>query len=257
MITSLVAIIFLMGACSKKDQKDISSSQTATLPTKASAYISTNYPDASIDYILVLSGSAAKYIASLNTTEELAFSGSGDYLGDGRLYHGNGEPGDTIPGDSTGCGGGHHGHHGHHGGHHGGGHHGGNAIPVDSLPAAIVSYIQVNYPGYTIRHAEYDSLCPDGAVKDVFIGTDSARPVKLVFAADNSFLLTASRIRYEDVPQAVKDYINLNYPRYQVCRGSEKFVLADNSVQYMIYLEQNRSHLRVRLTADGLLICYQ
>lgn len=249
----LVTTALIMASCSKKDQTDpASSTTTASLPTKAASYVATNYPDASIDYILVLTNSTAKYVVTLNTTEELAFTSIGDYLGDGRQFHDGGHHGDTIFGDSTGCGGGHHG-----GGHHGGGHHGGgHGIPVDSLSTAITGYITANFAGYTIMHAGYDSLCVEGLVTEVMIGKrDSVPPLKLVFNGAGTFLFQASRVMYADVTQAVKNYITANYAGYEVCNRAEKLTLADNSLQYIIYLRQDRLHVSVRITADGTLIC--
>jgi hypothetical protein len=260
MILMLVTLAIVAGSCSKKDQTNTAAQATTTttsLPTKASNYVATNYPDATIDYILVLTNSSAKYIVTLNTTEELAFNSDGDYLGNGGPFLLGHHPGDTIFCDSNGCGGGGHGGHGHHGPPpppHGKGH----WIPLDSLSSTIKNFISGNYPGYTILHAEYDSLCPDGLVKDVMIGErDTVPPLKLVFSSTDTYLLKANRIRYGDVPQAVKAYITANYPGWEACCGSEKYILADNSEQYMIYLQKNRAHMRVRLQADGTFICSQ
>jgi len=109
----LVTLAIVIGSCSKKDQtKTTTSATTTSLPAKASNYVAMNYPDATIDYILVLTNSSAKYIVSLNTTEELAFNVDGDYLGNGGPFLQGHHPGDTIFCDSRGDG--HHGH-GHHG----------------------------------------------------------------------------------------------------------------------------------------------
>lgn len=260
MFLMLIIAVIVIGACSKKDQTSTTSqtTQTTSLPTKATTYVEINYPDATIDYILVLGNSSAKYIVALNTTEELAFTGNGDYLGDGRNYHQGDHPGDTIhndsiPGDTTGCWH-HHGHHGHHGGPHGG-----HGIPLDSLSSVIKAYITTNFAGYIILNADYDSICLNGLVKEVMIGkqNDTAPPVKLIFSATDSYLLQASRLRYSDVPQPVKDYITANYSTYEICNTAEKYILADNSLQYMVYMRLDRSHLRVRLMADGTLVCYQ
>lgn len=249
----LVTLAVVIGSCSKKDQtSSTTTAATTSLPTKANNYVATNYPDATIDYILVLSNSSAKYIVSLNTTEELAFNSDGDYLGIGGPFLQGHHPGDTIFCDSNGGG------HGHHRPPPPPPHGKGHGIPIDSLSSTIKDFITGNYPGYTILHAEYDSLCPDGLVKDVMIGErDTIPPIKLVFSAADVYLLKANRIRYADVPQSVKTYITANYPAWEVCRGSEKYILANNSEQYMIYLQKNRSHMRVRLQADGTLVCSQ
>jgi len=251
----LVTAVMIIGACSKKDQTGTTSttSTTVSLPTKAADYVELNYPDASIDYILVLANSTAKYVVSLNTTEALAFSSEGNYLGDGRQYCNGGHPGDSIPGD-TNDNGWHHRHHPPHGGPPGGGH----GIPLDSLSQVIKDYINANWPGYNILHADYDSLCVNGLVKEVMIGKkDSLPPLKIIFSNANVYLLQAERFRYADVPQAVKDFVTANYAGYQVCPESEKFTLADNSLQFMVYLRLNKDHKRLRMKADGTLVCSQ
>ena len=253
MFLMLVTAVMIMGACSKKDQTGTTSTTNiGSLPTKAADYVELNYPDASIDYILVLSNSTAKYVVSLNTTEALAFSGEGNYLGDGKQYCNGMHPGDSIPGD-TNDNGWHHRHH-HHGGPPGGGH----GIPLDSLSQVIKDYIAANWPGYNILHADYDSLCVDGLVREVMIGKkDSLPPLKIVFSNADVYLLQAQRYRYADVPQAVKDYVTANYAGYQVCPESEQYTLADNSKQYMVYLRLDKEHKRLRITAGGTLVCSQ
>jgi len=252
---SVLIIMAVITACSKKTSTSADSAIIkATLPQAAVSYIDNNYPDATIDFFVTLRNSAATYLVTLNTTEELAFSKAGDFMGDGRNFHG-GNPGDTtFCGDTTHGGGpGGDGHHG--GGHPGGGHHG-HGIPVDSLPAAIISYVNANYPGDTIRHAEYDSLCLNGLVIAVMIPQPGmVPPLKLYFDVNGGYLMLANRIHYADVPQAVKDYITTNYADYMVCHGTEKYTLANNSIEYIIYLHKDHLRKSVRLKADGTLIC--
>lgn len=253
----MLIILAGMSAC-KKDQTTTTTQSTtvASLPLKASTYIDSNYPDASIDYVVMINNSSAKYVVTLNTTEELAFTTDGDFLGDGMMFGGNHHHGDTICGDTNHRGGGHHG-----GGHHGGGHHGGNGnghgIPIDSLSSIIKDYITANYSGYNIMHAELDTLCPDGAVTEVMIGIIGSEPKKLVFDATYNFLLWGKRIRYADVPQTVKDYITANYSAFNVCDRGELYTMADSSLQYTVYMFQGSVHKFVRLKADGTLVCEQ
>jgi hypothetical protein len=252
MLIMLIAVAGL-SACNK-DQSTSGPVTAASLPLKATTYIDNNYPDASIDYVVMMSDNTARYIVTLNTTEELAFTEVGDYLGNGADYHGDHHGGDTICGDTTHPGGGHHG-----GGHHGGGHHGGpgHGIPVDSLSATITSYITANFTGYSIMHAEIDTLCPNGAVTEVMIGMQGSEPKKVVFDATNNYLLWAKRIRFTDVPEAVKDYITANYATYHVCDRGEQYTMADNSLQYTVFLMAGPVHKLVRLAADGTLVCEQ
>ena len=251
MIVMLVTMLAALSSCNKSDQAVPSSQVTyaAVLPAKAASYAVDNYPDATIDYVLLQTNAVASYIAVLNTTEELAFTSAGDYLGNGKQYRGGQHEGDTIHGDTI-----------HGGGHHGGGHHGGhngNQIPVDSLPVMIIDYIAANFTGYSVMHAEYDTLCPEGAVKEVMIGISSSEPLKLVFDASDTFLMQASRILYSDVTQAVKDYVTANYATYQVSNKSEKLTLADNSVQYSVYIRLDSDRKKVRLTDAGTMVCVQ
>ena len=251
MIVMLVTMLAALSSCNKNDQAVPSSQVTdvAALPAKAVSYATNNYPDATIDYVLLQADAIASFIAVLNTTEELAFTSTGDYLGDGKQYRGGHHDGDTLHGDTI-----------HGGGHHGGGHHvghHGNQIPVDSLPVMITDYISTNYAGYSVIHAEYDTLCPEGAVKEVMISLSESESVKLVFDASDAFLMQASRVSYAAVPQAVKDYIAANYTTYQVSNKSEKLTLADNSIQYSVYIRLDSERKKVRLTDVGALVCVQ
>lgn len=251
MIVMLVTMLAALSSCNKNDQAVPSSQVTdaAVLPAKAASYAIDNYPDATIDYVLLQTNTVASYIAVLNTTEELAFTSEGDYLGNGKQYRGGYHEGDPIHGDTI-----------HGGGHHGGGHHGGhngNQIPVDSLPVMIIDYIAANFAGYSVMHAEYDTLCPEGAVKEVMISLSSSEPLKLVFDANDIFLMQASRMFYSTVSQTVKDYIMTNYATYQVSGKSEKLTLADNSVQYSVYIRFDAARKKVRLTNAGMLVCVQ
>jgi len=84
---------------------------------------------------------------------------------------------------------------------------------------------------------------------------DTVPPIKLIFSSVDVYLLQASRIRYSDVPQAVKDYITANYSSFEVCPAAEKYILADSSVQYVAYMRLDKVHKWIRLQADGTLVC--
>jgi hypothetical protein len=248
-------LIVLFAACSKNQVSTTQTGTTSTFPNKASEYIVNNYPDASVDYIMTLSNSAARYVAILNTTEELAFSSDGEFMGNGRMYH----HGDSIPGDTVHCDsmpGWHHGHPGHgHPGHGGPGN--GFGIPLDSIPATIVSYVTANYPGMNIIHANYDSICPEGKVITVMIGVVGTEPSKLFFDLSTTYLFKGNRFRYEDMPQLIKDYTTTNYAAYNVCPKGEKFTLPDNSLQFNVYIHLAGDRKCLRLKEDGTLVCIQ
>ncbi len=233
----LLVIIAASTSCSKNDTTSPSAVQSAntTLPAKAVTYVSANYPDASIDYYVTITNGAADYLVTLNTTEELAFNKSGDFLGRGENFHG-GKRGDSVQ-----CMG------------NGGGHHGG--IPLDSLPTTLKDYVTANYAGFTIRHAEYDSLCINGQAIEVMLFKAGSEPVKLYFEISGNFLMLSERVLYSDVPAVVKDYITANYTGYTAADRAEKFTLADNSIQYNAYLGNGAIRKSVRMDAGGTFMC--
>lgn len=251
----LLIIVAGMYSCSKHQTTPTQSTTLSTLPMKATDFIDSNYPDASINYVVVLTNNTAKFIVTLNTGEELAFTQNGDYLGDGEAYNDGHHGGDTICNDTTHGRG--HGHPG--GGHHGGGHHGGpgHGIPIDSLSPAIISYITTNFPGYAIRHAELDTLCPEGAVIEVMLEMHGVEPKKVIFNPQNDYLMWAKRIQFSDMPQSVKDYITSNFVTYYVCNMGEILTMADSSLQYIIYLNKEQTHVYIRVKAVGTLVCEQ
>ncbi|MEI6683469.1 MAG: PepSY-like domain-containing protein [Bacteroidota bacterium] len=254
MFFMLIALATVVSSCNKTSQTSATTQtvKATDLPLKATQYIDTNYPDASVLYVVTVTNSPASFIVTLNTTEELGFSKAGEFLGDGANFHGGHHGGDSTHHDSIHC-------DTIHGGHPGGGHGGppphGNGIPLDSLSSLIKSYITTNYAAFTIRHAELDSICPEGAVTEVVIAIGGQEPLKLYFDAGNAFLMQDSRIVYSAVPQAVKDYITANYATYNVCNRATKLTLANNSIQYIVHLRLNKVHLTVRLQNDGTLIC--
>lgn len=241
----LIVMVAAFSSCNKKDGTTTQPVSLTSLPAKATQYIETNYPDASALYAVTLKNSTASFIVTLNTTEELAFTGDGDFLGDGvNFHHGHHGDGDTIHcGDTI-----------HGGGHHGGGHHG-NGIPLDSLSSLVKAYVAANYATYTIRHAELDSTCAEGLVTEVVIGLNGQEPVKLYFDASFTYLMKESRILYADVPQAVRDYITANYAAYSTCNRATKLVMADNSLQFDIYIHQTSLRKSIRLKEDGTFVC--
>jgi hypothetical protein len=120
-----------------------------------------------------------------------------------------------------------------------------------------VQYIATNYPGDTICHAEYDSLCPEGAVIEVMFGQRGTELKKAIFDLTGNYLLLATRLSYEELPDAVKSYIMSNYANYQVCHRGEKFTMADNTLQYRVFLMLDHNRKCVRMKEDGTLACAQ
>ena len=79
--------------------------------------------------------------------------------------------------------------------------------------------------------------------------------MKLYFDASSAYLMKDSRILFTDVPQAVKDYILANYSGYETCNRATKLTLADNSLQFIVYLHAGQIRKNVRLKGDGTVVC--
>lgn len=250
----LLSGIILLVSCSKEEAITVSNQQTevdaASVPSSIMAYINENYPDAAIDLALKYSSGDTAFLITLTTSEFLVFDRSGNRMGLGNP----GFIGDSsvVIGDSLG----HH-RHGHHGGgHHGGGHHGGG-ISVDSIPAGIALYIETNFPGFTIHHARYDTLCQFGAVVEVMADSVHLNRIKLLFDGSDNFVASASRMASDSLPVVITSSLAVSYAGFTLRHVAEVFVLADGSLQYQVFLYSADTRLRVVLAADGTVVCEQ
>jgi len=280
-----LTMVAILTSCSSNESAGAGSVSKATSAT-ITTYVADNYPGTTI-YTTAVSGSSV--IATLNTGEQITFSGAGAVLS----YANNFAFGlkadsldcrpDSITGDSLGKGGrGHGGPNGHGGmtgsgpgaggpngpgyggpidsthvtGNHKPGHdrHFKNEIVVDSLPTAINVYISANYSGYKVIHAEIDTIC-QGAVTAVMVCVAGTEPVKLVFDAAGTYLYKAIRILVTDVPAAVTATITANYSTYKVTHRIEKITLSNGNEQFKVFLALNKTHKTVTFNADGTVAC--
>ena len=268
---SIIILLAVLCACSKVDSTSKTSEEsicTTSLPLKVTEYVANNFPAESIAAAVKVLNGTATYIVSLNTLEQLAFDSNGRFLGNGAYFH----PGcdslglhsdsvrfdhDSLGGEHGGMGHGGRGGHGHgdHGGPDGFGYGGSGSISVDSLPASISAYLLANFAGYTARHAEIESNCQFDSLYEIMVVKDTIHPVKIFFGLTGNYLMTSSRAVYASVPQAVKDYITANYSGYTIMTRMEVFIMADNTLEYSIFMELQHARKRVLLNAGGTFIC--
>lgn len=274
-----ITIATIMASCTTStDEMTGIESLTTDAASTITSYISNNYPDTKL-VTSVKSGGNVSVI--LNTGEELTFSTSGTFLaysnnaGDGLLADSLGIPCDSTRNDSIRAGhnhGGKGGKHGDNGGKHGGkgGKHGNdstfaggkhghdrhfrNEIAIDSLSTDINTYVSTNYSGYTVLHAESDTIC-EGAVTEVLVAIGGAQPVKLVFDASNVYLMKAERFAYAAVPAEVSTAVTTNFSTYSVMKKCEKQTLPDGSIKYVVHLRSTDAHKVVTFNADGTVSC--
>ena len=264
-------------SCSSEDAAGVVTPSESVAATIA-AYVSDNYPETEI---VSTSGSGSSFTATLNTGEELVFNTSGSFIAYANNYS-KGLSADSVEvtcdststdsinhegrghegkgGHGKGGKGGHGNHYGqvgdstHIGGKHGHDRHSENEVAIDSLPTAINDYIAANYSGYTIIHAEVDTIC-QGTVTEVLVCTSSTEPVKLIFDETGTFIMTSKRIEYTDVAAEVTAAVAANYTNYSVKKRAALFTLADGSLQYKVFMSLDGVRKSVTFNADGTVSC--
>ncbi len=262
----ILALAAIMVSCNSNEDLAGVASVSSSTSSSIAAYVADNYPATAIVSTATV---GSEVIATLNTGESIAFTKVGSVL----YYSNNSIQGiaadslcvsDSIRTNSIGRG-----HHrGGPGGGHGRGHvpkpdslagpghprHFDNEIAIDSLSVTINEYILANYAGYTIIHAQIDTIC-QGVVTEVMVCIATEEPVKLVFDATGTYILKGERILYTDVPAEVSAVVTANFSTYIVKKRAEKFTLADASFQYKVFMDLNRTRKSVTFNADGTVSC--
>jgi len=236
-IFAVLICTVILSSCSKDETSyNEQSIDVNSLPAAITQYVDNYYPDASIAEASVITSDETSYLICLNTNEELAFNKSGSYLGNSSAilsgHHGNG----------------------HGGGHHSHGNHA-NEISIDSLSSDILNYISTNYFGYSALHTEIDTMCQFGNVTEVMIGISGSTPVKLVFDTANVFVLKAERIAVSSIPQSVINSNTNTYVGFTIKPIAEKLTLADNSVEYNIFISQLLIRKQITIKSDATIVC--
>lgn len=278
LIFSVLALAAVMVSCTSNEElaAGVSSASGSTSATVA-AYVAENYPATTI---VSTTTSGSVVTATLNTGETLSFTKNGSLISysnnavegidadslivtdststdsEGRPHHRGGHGGRGHGGHGEGEGPEGHGSDSLQAGGEGHGHprHFENEIAVDSLPVIVNDYILANYSGYKVIHAQVDTIC-QGIVTEVLVCTTATEPVKLVFDASGVYLFKAQRIKYADVPAEVSAAVTANYSTYSVKKRSEKFTLADGSIQYKVFMSLDSTRKSVTFNADGTVSC--
>lgn len=240
---ALLSLVVILSACSKEQMNaNYQTVDVSDVPLSIVQTIEEEYPDVEMVSALKVTNSEVDYLITFNTNEEVAFTSDGDCMGNANAFKG-GRGKHHGPGHGPG------------GGHHGPGPGHGGGIPIDSLPTAITSFIATNFPADTIIGARPDSTCQYGKVIQVLITHNTAKPTKLVFDANNTYLYLAERVAYSTASQAVIDTVSSVYATYKVRRAAEKLTLSNASIEYNVYLNLNRSKKVVTIKDDGTIVC--
>lgn len=134
-------------------------------------------------------------------------------------------------------------------------------IPIDSLPDNIIPFLQENYGGYSIRHAELEDLCDSTLVYELELEDGPGPDVDLVFNLQGEFLFAAMEILLADLPEAVLNSIESNFSGYSIDEDDiEQFELADGSIQYEVELDADNDSDRdidVVFDENGEIVCQE
>jgi len=231
-IFPILLFLTVLISCSKHDNGG-QTINVADLPQAVVTYTNNNYPAESIYSAVKFHEKNAEYVVTLTSDEDLTFDQNGGFVGEGETSEPHGH---------------HHGKHPHHQG-----------VPSESLPPAITGYISSNFAGYSIKHAETDSICSAGAVTEVVISRQGSSWLKLYFVTNgSSFLMQGWRIPSNDLPQAVKDAVSSHYAGYTLTEKSEKYTLSDNyTIEYLLFLSMGQTKKHAIINEDGTLVCDQ
>jgi hypothetical protein len=234
---ALMSLIVILSACSKEQiQPNFQSISVSELSQAVTNTIAENYPDADIIAAYRVSNSDADFIVELNTAEMLAVNSNGQLIENAKALNRGRGKGPRGP--------------------HGGGP--GHGSIRDTVPAAIVNYINTNYPNDTILGARKDSTCAFGLVLNVLISDGLSVPKRLVFSlSNNAYLYRAERVRYTTLPQVVRDTINVTFSNYNIRAVSEKLTLANTQINYNAFLHQIgvRNRMMVTIQDNGIIVC--
>ncbi len=115
-------------------------------------------------------------------------------------------------------------------------------IGVDNLPQSILDYISTNYPNETILYAEEDQ--EDGMlIYEVHL----TGGYELEFDSSGNLLEVEQNIPLSDLPQAIIDYVNANYPdnfideaEFEFENGQQVYkIKLDNDIELYFDLDGN------------------
>ena len=118
----------------------------------------------------------------------------------------------------------------------------------DYLPSDIESEIRnlvgTKYPGAVIMDIEYD----DNAIEVEIVHERKGKDV--YFSIDRTWIRTEWDVRKSELPTAVTDRINADYPSWRI--DDAEYVDTPSGSWYVIELEKGDSEIKVRISSDGV-----
>ncbi|MFN0175393.1 MAG: PepSY-like domain-containing protein [Saprospiraceae bacterium] len=127
-------------------------------------------------------------------------------------------------------------------------------FPLGDLPASIKTYVDANYPGYTLDEAETETDCFGTSVYEVEIEQGEENDLELTFDTAGAFLYSETEIVLPDLPASVTSAIASKYGGFKIEEAS-KLNMADGSTRYELDLEKGSTNKEVLFDTEGTVIC--
>jgi len=125
-------------------------------------------------------------------------------------------------------------------------------IDYGDLPQTIVDYLTANHPDAIVDDVEMAVLCDSVSYYTVSLEDEVNGDVTLYFDTDGNLAQEAIRIQNADLPQAVLESLEANYPDNHLAGNKSWLYESEGTTLYLLKLNAN---IRVVMDAEGNIIC--
>ena len=125
-----------------------------------------------------------------------------------------------------------------------------DSIDIATLPAAITTYVNTHFAGYTIDEAQKDTLCNGMAGIELALEKNNTNDIELFFSNENAFILKEEDLKFSALPANVQSFFSTNYPNYESPKEAEKITLANGTVQYEADIKEKTTKVEKEVTTN-------
>jgi hypothetical protein len=120
--------------------------------------------------------------------------------------------------------------------------------------SVIKTYLNNNYPGYTIQKISSDPLCSGGDANEVIIKVEN-NTIPLIFTPTGEFVQSEKDIPYTELPKKVSTIIQTDFKDYTHSDTAEELTLADKEKQYMVDFFSGSQSFEAIFDPSGKVVC--
>jgi hypothetical protein len=121
--------------------------------------------------------------------------------------------------------------------------------------SVIKTYLNNNYPGYTVSKISSDPLCNGGDANEVFIKNVENNTVSLIFTPTGEFVQSEKDIPFTELPETVSTSIQTDFKDYTHSDTAEELTLANKEKQYMVDFFSGNTSFETIFDTDGKIAC--